>query len=115
MPVNLFCLEVSKGRGVFSLFSLFKIYLLVFDLLALCPLNTPVLNPTCLRTPGVPSVVLLLFDCVVVIDKAHWGTQCSLFCLFLLSSCSAQIALLACLCVVTVPRGTLGYSRQHEQ
>ena len=33
--------------------------LLVFDLLALCPLNTPVLNPICLRTPGVPSVVLL--------------------------------------------------------
>ena len=53
-------------------------------------------------------------DLVVFTDKAHWGTQCSLF-LFLLSSCSAQVALLACLCVVTVPRGTLGYSRQHEQ
>ena len=60
MPVNLFCLEESKGRGGFSLFCLFKIYLLVFDLLSLCPLNTPVLNPICLRTPGVPSVVLLL-------------------------------------------------------
>ena len=68
MPVNLFCLEESKGGGVFLSF-VFKIYLLVFDLLALCPLNTPVLNPTCLRTPGVPSVVLLLVILLVLFTR----------------------------------------------
>ena len=91
---------------------MFKIYLLVFDLLALCPLNTPVLNPTCLRTPGVPSVVLLLVILLVLFTRLT-GVLSVVF-VFLVIFFSAQIAPLACLCVVTVPRGTLGYSRLHE-
>ena len=48
-------------------------------------------------------------ELVDFIDKANWGTQCSPL-LVLVIAYSTQCALLACLCVVAVPRGTLGYS-----
>ena len=111
MPANLFVVRIIWEGGFYLSF----VYLRsTFSVLPTCIVTVEhiFLNPTCLRTPGVPGVVLLL---VILLDLFTRLTGVlSVVFVFLVIVFFALIAPLACLCVVTIPRGTLGYSRLHE-